>query len=428
VISVPFSLVESNSVSRTAQPVSIGFPFVTGTVTTDTKLAIQCQDGQFKSCQISPSTFWHDGSVKWAMIDFIVDITSNETLLLTLTDDFSDEDISSHQSQIKVLANNKQLEINTGVETFCIGTSQDELFSIASSVFSQNESKKNSKNISIQLLDSKDEKYQAVIDNVCTNLTEEAMHRKSLTIHGSFVDENGNESTKENGKKSALKFESVLTFYANTTYIKVDFTLHNPQAAKHPGGLWDLGDEGSILFKSLSVNIPVDSNASVNIYDHVSNEAITCGKNTILKQFSSGGVNWDSPVHKDAAGNIDIEKNGFVINSDNDEQEGMRISPAFSVQNSEDTTSVYIEKFWQNFPKAISKQNESLNIELFPEGNFELQGGEKKSHSVWIDFKSTGQKFNWVDKPLTVIIEPEYIEKTAAFDFFKSCVKPDELS
>ena len=402
-ISVPFSIVESDSITRTSQPVSIGFPFVIGAVSTDTQLAIQYQDGQIISCQISPLTFWHDGSVKWAMIDFIVDITNNETLLLTLTNHFSDEDISSHQSQINVLENNKQLEVNTGLDTFYIGTSKGKKLSILNSEFR----KKESENFSIQLTDSQKKQYKAVIDNVFVDFIEEATHRKCLTINGSFVD--------KNEEKSVLKFESTLTFFVNTTYVKVELTLHNPQAAKHPGGLWDLGDESSVLFNSLSINIPVDRDGAVNIYDHVSNKIMPCGKNAYLKQCSSGGVNWNSPVHKNSAGNIEIEKNGFVINSANDEHEGMRISPSFSVKNSEDTTSVYIEKFWQNFPKGISKQSESLNVALFPEGTFELQGGEKKSHTLWIDFKSKDQNFNWVDKPLTIIIEPQYIELTGAF-------------
>lgn len=415
-ISVPFSVVESNNVPRISQPLSIGFPFVASTLFTDTKLAIRYKEGHFVSCQISPLTFWHDGSVKWAMIDFSVDITSNETLLLTLTDDFSDDLISSQQSQINLLENNKQLKVNTGLDSFYIDISQGEILSIVSSKLC----KKGCEPLTIQLTNAKNEEYKAVIDNVCVDLIEEAMYRKSLTVYGGFVD--------INEKKSKLKFESMVTFFANKSYIKIDITLHNSQAAKHLGGLWDLGDEGSILFKSLSLNISVDCDASVNIYDHVSNKSIAGRGNTYLKQYSSGGVNWNSPVHKDASGNINIEKNGFVIKSDNDEHAGMRISPSFSVKSAEDTTSVYIEKFWQNFPKAISKQNDSLNVALFPEGNFELQGGEKKSHSVWIDFKSIGQNFNWVDKPLSVIIDPQYIELTGAFDFFKSCSKQDELS
>jgi len=412
VVSAPFSPVENNSLSRTSQPISIGFPFAVGALFPDTKLAILYKDGQLISCQISPLTFWHDGSIKWAMIDFILDITSNETLQLTLTDKFPNEGRSSQQGKIKLLENGKQLEVNTGINTFTIGTSQGELLSILSFELSK-------KVCDVQLTNSEGKKYKAVIDDVCIDLDEGATHRKTLTINGSFIDENEN--------KSKLKFESTLTFFANTSYIKIDLTLHNPEAAKHPGGVWDLGDESSIFFKSLSINIPVESDASVNIYDHISNKKIACGKSTLLKQFSSGGVNWNSPVHKGSAGNIEIEKNGFVISSDNDEHQGMRISPSCSVKSSQNTISVYIEKFWQNFPKAISKQSESLNVALFPEGRFELQGGEKKSHTVWIDFKSTTQNFDWVEKPLTVLIDPQYIEQTAAFDLFKSASTQDEL-
>jgi len=418
VISVPFSLLESHSISRTYQPVSIGFPFIIGTVTSDTKLAIQSQYGLLLSCQISPLTFWHDGSIKWAMIDFFVDIPRNEQLSLTLTDDFSVKDISSQQGSIKLLENNKQLEINTGAEIFFIGISKGELLSIIRAELNKNE------NFFIQLINAKNEQYKAVIDNVCVDLVQEATHRKTLTVTGCFVNLNEN----VNDKECALKFESTLTFFANTSYIKVDFTLHNPQAAKHLGGLWDLGDEGSITFKSLSINFPVDSTASVNLYDHVSNKKIACGTNLSIKQCSSGGDNWNSPVHKNATGKVDIEKNGFTVNANNDEYQGMRISPSFSVNNTENTVSVYVENFWQNFPKAISKLDESLSIALFPKGNHELQGGEKKSHSVWVDFKSTTQNFAWVDKPLIVTLQPKYIEQTSAFDLFSSYTSQDELS
>lgn len=412
-ISVPFSLEETDNVPRSSQPVRMGFPFTLGALSSDTQLAIQSQDSVLISCQISPLTFWHDGSVKWAMIDFFVDIKNNEKLSLTLTDTFSTEQLSSQFGKIKLLENQSQLEINNGLDTFYIETTPGELLSLVTS-------SKQSEKLSIELTGSKTEQYKGIVDKVCIDVTEEATHKKSLTVNGSFID--------EDEKNSKLKFESTFTFFANTSYIKIEFTLHNPQAAKHPGGVWDLGDEGSIAFKSLSINTPVDIDASAEVYDHVSNKKIASGINVSLKQYSSGGDNWLSPVHKDAAGKVDIERNGFTVNSDSDEHQGMRVSPAISVNNAENTVSVYVEKFWQNFPKAISKQKESLNVELFPQGNFELQGGEKKSHTLWVDFKSTEQNFDWVDKSLTAVIEPQYIEQTAAFDLFTSCAKPDELS
>ncbi len=415
-ISVPFSIIENDNISRVSQPVSIGFPFVIGELFNSTQLAIRYKNDHFTSCQITPLNFWHDGSVKWATIDLVIDIEKNKTLLLELVDDFPNKGAFSPQGKVKFSKDNKRLQVNTGASDFYLDISQGEILSIISSELNCDKDE----NIYFQLIDSKNEQHKAVIDKVCVELIESKTNRKSLTINGRFVGTNDN--------SSKLKFESKLTFFANTTYIKVDFTLHNPQAAQHPGGLWDLGDDNSILFESLSLNISVDENATVKIYDHVSNKEIKCGENSLLSQFSSGGVNWNSPVHKNSSGNIDIKRNGFVINSTNEEQQGNRISPCFSVNSIQNTISIYIEKFWQNFPKVLSKQDESLNIALFPKGNFELQGGEKKSHTMWIDFKSNNQIFDWVDKPLNVTLDPNYLELTCAVEYFQSNLKQDHLS
>ena len=53
------------------------------------------------------------------------------------------------------------------------------------------------------------------------------------------------------------RFVVRLSFYAGSAFVQMQITLHNPQAARHPGGLWDLGDEGSVYFKELSLHIPL---------------------------------------------------------------------------------------------------------------------------------------------------------------------------
>ena len=43
-----------------------------------------------------------------------------------------------------------------------------------------------------------------------------------------------------------------LSFWAGRGVIRVDLTVHNPAAARHDGGTWDLGDAGSLwLFAAL---------------------------------------------------------------------------------------------------------------------------------------------------------------------------------
>jgi hypothetical protein len=43
----------------------------------------------------------------------------------------------------------------------------------------------------------------------------------------------------------------------------VKFTLHNPKAAHHPGGLWDLGDPGSIYFSDLILHMCLQSHTAL---------------------------------------------------------------------------------------------------------------------------------------------------------------------
>src|SRR5262249_32250775 len=53
------------------------------------------------------------------------------------------------------------------------------------------------------------------------------------------------------------RFVVRLHFHAGSRFVVMQMTLHNPRAARHPGGLWDLGDEGSIYFKDLSLHVPL---------------------------------------------------------------------------------------------------------------------------------------------------------------------------
>jgi hypothetical protein len=418
VICIPFSITENDNVARVSQPIKISIPLGIGVFLCDTSLLIQHENGDLIQCQISPLSYWHDQSVKWISIDFIISIKSNETLQLSLIENPSDNISLLNQSATTLgfFKSDNKLQVNTGIDSFFIERLKGERFSILNPCLERAQSK----NLSIQLIDLEEVKYNAIVDSVDYDEPSGSSCTKNLNVKGYFAD--------VNKAKNKLKFELVLTFFLNATYIKIDFTIHNPQAAQHPGGLWDLGDSSSILFQSLALNLLVDESAHVNIYDCASNKDIKCDENAALQQFSSGGVNWNSPVHKNSNGLVDIKKNGFVINSTNLEHHGMRISPIFSIVGQQDTTSVYIEHFWQNFPKAISKQNELLNIELFPHNHFELQGGEKKSHSIWIDFKSQNQKFNWVDKPLQVIIDPKYIESTGALGHFNSGLEQDDIS
>jgi len=408
-MNIVLKIEESDGISRKAQPVTVGVPMTRGVVVDKNTLLLKDANKKNIKCQIKIVEYWDDKSAKWISLDFKVDIKSNSKSTFYLTTGNND-----FQEEISLTDNEEFININSGKISINITKREGDSFSL--SLDSKKEENRNV--LSVQLVDDKDETFDAVVHNLWFEQNDDNyLLTKDIFIEGAF----------SNPKFSKLKFQSKITFFSNVSYFKLDFTLHNPQAAKHEGGLWDLGDVGSINFKSLAISLAVPQSSIAKMTDHISNESMVLEHNFQIQQFSSGGEQWNSPIHKDANGNVDFEHNGYKISEINSEQSGKRIHPSIELISESQTLCAYIESFWQNFPKAISKSDNELILEIFPEGNFELQAGEKKSHSVWLDFNAKNQNFDWVANPLNVTLEPTYITSTCALEYFINAYPEDEI-
>ena len=81
--------------------------------------------------------------------------------------------------------------------------------------------------------------------------------------------------------------------------------------------------------------------------------------------------------------------------------------------------------FWQNFPKALRSNSSGLSIGLFPReatSLFELQGGEQKRHTTWIEFGVPGMHVTLpgLQDPLEVSVSPDWIASTGAVPYFST--------
>jgi hypothetical protein len=209
--------------------------------------------------------------------------------------------------------------------------------------------------------------------------------------------------------RAGLRFVARLSFFAGTGLVRVALTVHNPRRARHRGGLWDLGDAGSVLFRDLSLSLglrgegvawtaepgqPVRSTAAVEIY-----------------QDSSGGENWQSRNHVNREGRVPCSFRGYRVRAGGAEERGLRASP---VVGSGGVTAA-LPEFWQQFPKAIGVGGGALRVGLFPEefaDLHELQGGERKTHVVWLDF--AGGSLDWVHDPAHVVASPRWYADSGA--------------
>jgi hypothetical protein len=140
-----------------------------------------------------------------------------------------------------------------------------------------------------------------------------------------------------------------------------------------------------------------------------------------IYQDSSGGVNWRSAVHVNRNGEVPCRFRGYRLRSGASEEFGERASPTICLSSDRGSLAVAVPEFWQQFPKAAEVENGLVRVRLFP-GQFgdlfELQGGEQKSHTLWLHFgpaEETPSALAWVHEPARVRAAPEWYAASKAF-------------
>jgi hypothetical protein len=207
-----------------------------------------------------------------------------------------------------------------------------------------------------------------------------------------------------------------LAFFAGSSVVRFDVTLHNPQPAKHSGGFWELGDPGSCLFRNASLKFVLSGGG---------HSALTCSPESgmdsapfqvpfELYQASSGGENWNSKTHVNRLGVVPLQFRGYRLRAADREQSGLRAEPVLWLGDGAGGLGIAMRHFWANFPKAIETDGLELTLHLFPpqsEDLHELQGGEQKTHTFFVAFDrpdATDQSLEWCRSPTRVRADPDW--------------------
>ena len=172
--------------------------------------------------------------------------------------------------------------------------------------------------------------------------------------------------------------------------VDLSCTICNTNPSNHPGGNWDLGENGAVLIENFSVVVtPTDAQPSnwhdankIVVRPAVDAMTQTASQSLHLFQASSGGKNWKSPTHVVADGSIPLPFCGYRLKLDDKQVEGLRATPYVALQNGEQTIGIAARRFWENFPCAIRSDGSCIDIALFPKESdypHELQGGEQKT-------------------------------------------------
>ena len=373
---IPIVISELDGINRTKEPVTAGIPFKKGKFfQTD---GFSLVNGKTKiPVQTKVLARWSDNSIKWMLLDFQADIKANKKIKFFL-------------KKSKTLHDNSQ---------FLLGELD------ANKLLKQ-----------IRLVDNTDKVYVPSTKRFFVET--KGNLRKTLRFEGKL---------KNKQKKSLLDFIARFSFYSNSKLVKFDFTIRNPRAAKHPSGLWDLGDESSILFKDLSLRINTKNNCDIFYKDKSKRQFKKIDSNVLIYQDSSGKKNWKSKNHVNRHNKVMNRFKGYKVYSDDIQiSAGNHAEPSIKLTNERLNISVAVKDFWQNFPKAIEANENEIIVRLFPEyySDFhEIQGGEQKTHTIFIDFD--GDDLDWTQKPLFASSTPEYYSQTEAIPYLTSQKKID---
>jgi hypothetical protein len=361
--------------------------------------------------QVGVLTRWADDSIQWALLDFEANVEPGGTSEYRL-ESVQSAIASMPQARLAVERTADAYVIETGLATFFLNAQSFKPFErvVVNGVDVLERAGSNT-----LLIDADGRTYAPRVTSFAVET--QGPIRLSVKIQGAF----------SLLRSSYADFTARLSFYAGRSLVEVKFTLHNPRAAHHPGGLWDLGDRGSIYFRDLSFHLCLQSHGDLTTaWTTQPHQPVIRSSSADLEiyQDSSGGPNWNSPNHMNRFGKAMNTFQGYRVVVDNVIiRRGNRATPVVLICDDEKSVAGAIEGFWQNFPKAIEVHDNRLSFSLFPRQHadiYEMQGGEQKTHKLLLQFNGNHGLcggLGWVHDRLIPRTTPEWYTHSRAINY-----------
>jgi hypothetical protein len=398
---------EQAGITRSHEFVRVGIPCAKGEFSSTDKFQLLAPDDETLPVQTSILKKWSDNSIKWLLVDFAATVPAEGRVVYRLV---------AQQEAAPVVVNPLILSygtdhwrVSTGAADFVVDAKQFRPFK--SIQINQRELLSLDSSSCTLCIDGRD--LVPMIESITVEA--EGPLRVVLRLEGCF----------DTGRLLSPRFVSRIHFFAGSTHVLLEFTLHNPQAAKHPGGLWDLGDNGSVLFKELTLQVGQTGSGDERIVcslepDTALYQFVQSSKGVRVYQESSGGDHWNSPVHRARDGSLQLRYCGYELSEGGEKiAEGKRATPIVWRGSGETGIAAVMPHFWQEFPKAFRVDSVGLKVELFPGSTqdlHELQGGEQKTTTMYLDFSVTPAGLSWARSPLVAAPSPETCRCSLVFN------------
>jgi len=389
---------EHSGIERTGEFVSVGIPFAKGELEHPHELSLLDSRGDRQPVQALVLNRWKDGSAKWVLLDFAATVPANGASMYRLV--HTGCTLPVFIPSLSIRPGQDEWEVDTGSAVFSIDAREFRPFKSVICRGSQLLSPE--KSSCILRLDG-DRKLSPRVESITLEMASTVT--TILRLEGSFSPENEPE----------LRFCCRLHFFSGSSRTTIEFTLRNGRAAKHPAGLWDLGSEGSLIFRELALNFmfPEGAVRQTSCSPEAGSATHVCGnawKKLVIYQESSGGENWRSPAHRNSNGEVPFGFRGYRMLMDGKRVgHGRRATPVVWCGTGNTGVGAVLPRFWQQFPTAIEVDRTCLKIAFFPSqfpDLHELQGGEQTTSIVHLDFSVSPQDLAWARSPLVATASP----------------------
>jgi hypothetical protein len=386
---------------ETCQPERVGVPLPRGIVHDPAGLGLLNTAGDPVPLQTHVLAHWPDGSVRWLLLDFLAQPSDDAGVGWQLTDAVT----APEGPPLRLDESGPAVRIETGAACF-------DLAPAACAVQVEGFECARTRAPLLSLRGREGKPLHPELERV--EVEHRGPVRATVRWEGVFR------------SRPSCRFVVRFDTFAGTGICRIQVTLHNPHRARHPGGLWDLGDAGSLLFREFALQweLPTAEPTAVAWTAEPDQPPSPAPGGLEIYQDSSGGENWQSKNHVNRHGRVPLSFRGYRVRAGAAERHGSRGNPVVTVRGSNGAVTVAVPEFWQQFPKAVEVEDAGLRVGLFPRqfGDlFELQGGERKTHVVWFQFDNVGSalpgSLAWVHQPLRVALEPEWYARCGVFPY-----------
>ena len=355
--------------TRRAEPVTCGVPLPRGLARDEDRWTVVTPEGTSLPVQASATDRWPDGSIRWLLVDTQVTVESGAVpLSLRMSAD-------GHDGSCVVRDTGGKVTIDVGGYVFHLDSGSPALIA---SITDAGGRIYDGAAAECRLLDADGERWR--VEWRDTKVEAAGSMRVATSTEGT--------ATAADGRRLAVFMR--LEFFSGHPAVRMQITVRNPRRAAHPGGIWELGDAGSVLLKEFSIAIPAAAAAHARLAISVEPGFIAEGSQRVsVYQESSGGERWQSSNHRTRTGVVPFRYRGYQTAVDGVASSGLRATPTVLISAGTTMLGVAVPQFWQNFPRAIDATPSGLCVSFFPPEApdlHELQGGEQKTHECYVCF------------------------------------------